>query len=435
MKLKVKWLVSLVLIVAIVLLIIKKPNKVACSYSPYFEQLNIALQQEHKGASCAVLDLDRLDANSTVIQQNIGDKFKLRLVAKSLPSLDLLTYLMQSIPTNRLMVFSEPFIEEILDNLSADSLDILLGKPLPVNAVKRLSEKNHWNTIHWLIDTDSRLKEYIELAKEKNTVLKIALEINIGLQRGGYDTPDKLAKAIDLIKANEDYVQLTGLMGYDGHVPFVPFYINKEKQIQKAFADAQKRYNSFVTVLKKYYPPVEISKMTLNSGGSRTYFYYKNYKDTLSVNEIAMGSGFLTPAQFPELYTCGHQPALYLASPVLKKIETALLPHAEKISPLVNWWNPNLKVSYFMIGGGWPGEVVSPSGIQKNSFWDENDKGYSNLLPNQSILSSSDKSPIQVDDFIFTHPWEGDGMLCFSKVLLYRNSTIIGEWKTYNGGN
>lgn len=34
------------------------------------------------------------------------------------------------------------------------------------------------------------------------------------------------------------------------------------------------------------------------------------------VNDIAMGSGFLAPAQFPELYTYGHQPALYLASPV-----------------------------------------------------------------------------------------------------------------------
>jgi len=40
-----------------------------------------------------------------------------------------------------------------------------------------------------------------------------------------------------------------------------------------------------------------------------------------------------------------------------------------------------------------------------------------------------------VNDFVFTHPWEGDGMLCFSRLLLYRNGKITGEWATYDGGN
>ncbi len=429
-----KWIVFCLLVVGIFLLY-KKPKKKPCAYSPYFKQLNEALHIKYKGASHAILDMDRLDANIAAIRHNLGSRFQLRLVTKSLPSVDLLNYLMQQANTNRLMVFSEPFIAELLDKCPADSLDILLGKPLPVDAVARLSGKEHWNTIHWLVDTDQRLKEYVDLARQKNTTLLIALEINVGLQRGGYDTPEKMAKAIQFIKANHAYVRCVGLMGYDGHVPFVPFYINKEKQILKAFADVQNRYNGFVNSLKPYYTQDEIRMMTLNSGGSRTYFYYKNFKDSMYVNDIAMGSGFLAPAQFPELYAYGHQPALYLASPVLKKIETALLPHAEKISPLVNWWNPNLKVSYFMIGGGWPGDIVSPEGIIKNTFWDENDKGYSNLLPNQSILSSSDENRIQVDDFIFTQPWEGDGMLCFSKILLYQKRKIVGEWTTYTGGN
>ncbi|HPA36742.1 MAG TPA: hypothetical protein PLA16_10260 [Chitinophagales bacterium] len=62
-------------------------------------------------------------------------------------------------------------------------------------------------------------------------------------------------------------------------------------------------------------------------------------------------------------------------------------------------------------------------------------KGYANLPPNQSILSSSDDSRLAVNDFVFTHPWEGDGMLCFSRLLLYRNGKITGEWATYDGGN
>lgn len=88
-----------------------------------------------------------------------------------------------------------------------------------------------------------------------------------------------------------------------------------------------------------------------------------------------------------------------------------------------------------MIGGGWPGNIVAPNGIQKNSFWEKEGKGYANLLPNQSILSSSIDNHLQVDDFVFSQAWEGDGMLCFSKVLLYKKKKIIGNWLTYTGAN
>ncbi len=432
-----KWtkFLWLLLVLVVLVLVYKKPAKVACRYSPYFEQLNRALQESYPGSSHALLDLNRLDSNIAAVQQQLGDRFQLRLVAKSLPSAQLLQYLMERAQTNRLMVFSEPFIADLLDTFPADSLDILLGKPLPAAAAARLSQHKNWQTIRWLIDTDARLQEFLTLAQQKDTLLHIALEINVGLQRGGFDTPEKMTKVLQLIKAHPRHLQLHGLMGYDGHVPYVPFYIQREKAIRQAFAKTQHTYNDFVRALKPYYTPEELRKMTFNSGGSRTYFFYKEYVDTMYVNDIAMGSGFLAPAQFPELADYGHQPALYLVSPVLKKIETSLLPHAEKISPLVNWWNPNLQVSYFMTGGGWPGDVVAPDGIQKNGFWDSGEKGYANLLPNQSILSSSDDSRLAVNDFVFTHPWEGDGMLCFSRLLLYRNGKITGEWATYDGGN
>ncbi|CAF1036763.1 unnamed protein product [Adineta steineri] len=88
-----------------------------------------------------------------------------------------------------------------------------------------------------------------------------------------------------------------------------------------------------------------------------------------------------------------------------------------------------------MLGGGWPGELVSPVGLKRNHWWDGNNRGYTNLLPNQAIVSSSDKNNINVNDFIFYHPWEGDGMLCFKKIILYRQSSIAGEWDTYKGSN
>ena len=432
---KLKMIIALLLIVGIAYVIIIKPRKVKSEYQPYFAQLNTALRAQRGGASAGIIDLDRLDNNMAVVRKTLGNDFKLRIVTKSLPSIELLKYLMDKGNTNRLMLFSEPFIGEVLTSLNPDSVDILLGKPIPADTFARLTEKKGWTTVNWLVDTKQRLNEYIAIARQKDTLVRLSLEIDVGLHRGGFETPAELGEAVEIIKRNGKYVKLTGLMGYDGHVPFVPFYINKDRTIKKAFVKTQNLYTRFVEELKKHYDAQYISTLTFNSGGTRTYFYYPGYKSITPVNDIAMGSGFLCPAQFPELLALGHQPALFLSSPVLKKIETSKLPHAEKLSPLVNFWDPNLKVSYYMLGGGWPGEPVAPAGIKKNYFWDENDLGYSNLLPNQAILSSSDENNLNVGDFVFSHAWEGDGMLVFKQIELYRQPKIVGEWDTYKGGN
>jgi len=432
---KLKMTFFLLLIAVLGYVIWMKPRKVKSEYQPYFSQLNTALKTQRGGASAGIIDLDRLDNNVAVVRKSLANNFKLRLVTKSLPSLPLLKYLMEKANTNRLMVFSEPYIAEILNGLNTDSLDLLLGKPLPVDAFERLSVNKGWGGINWLIDTKQRLNEYLAYAKTQNAHLKLSLEIDVGLHRGGFQTPQEMSEAVEIIKQNSQYLELTGFMGYDGHVPFVPFYFNKDKAIRKAFVNVQQSYTVFVDELKKHYDAAYISKLTFNSGGTHTYFYYSDYKGITPVNDIAMGSGFLCPAQFPELVALGHQPALFLASPVLKKIESSKLPHAEKLTAMVYFWDPNLKVTYFMLGGGWPGNPVAPAGLKRNYLWDENDLGYSNLLPNQSILGSSDENDLNVGDFVFSQAWEGDGMLAFKQVELYRTNKMVGEWDTYKGGN
>ena len=430
-------IIYLALVVGLVYVIAIKPRKVKSEYPPYFAQLNAALKEQRGGASAGIIDLDRLDSNVHFVKNKLGDRYKLRLVTKSLPSIDLLKYLMAKAETNRLMVFSEPFIAEVLFNFNPDSLNILLGKPLPVDAFVRLAKYNGWSNINWLIDTKERLNQYLYYAQKENVKIRVNLEIDVGLHRGGFDNMKEFAEILDTIKTNSQYLELTGLMGYDGHVPYVPFYINKERSINKAFVDVQHSYTQFVDELKKHYDAQAISRMTFNSGGSHTYFRYPAYKGETPVNDIAMGSGFLAPQQFEDDIEIGHQPALFLSSPVLKKIESSKLPHAEKLTAMVYLWDPNLKVSYFMLGGGWPGELAGPAGLKRNYLWDENGLGYTNLLPNQSILSSSDQNGLNVGDFVFYHAWEGDGMLCFKKIVLYRHTQgkLVGEWDTYKGGN
>ena len=419
----------------VIYLITLKRRKVRSEYQAYFAQLNQALKLQRGGVSAGIIDLDKLDSNVRLVRKKLDDRYKLRLVTKSLPSLDLLEYLIAKVQTNRLMVFSEAFLAEILLNMNPDSLNILLGKPLPIQAFIRLTTHRGWNSINWLIDTKERLNQYLHYAQKEHIRIKINLEIDVGLHRGGFETIEDFGEAVQIIKQNSDFLELTGLMGYDGHVPYVPFYINKERSIEKAFANAQRLYRQFVDELKKHYDDRTINTMTFNSGGSHTYFYYSHYKTNTPVNDIAIGSGFLAPQQFSDLIKLGHEPSLFLSSPVLKKIAPSKLPHAEKLTTLINLWDQNLKVSYFMLDGGWPGEPTGPEGLKRNYWWDENDLGYTNLLPNQSVLSSSDENNVNVGDFVFYHPWEGDGMLCFKKLVLYRQSGIVGEWHTCKAGS
>lgn len=430
-----KVLISLTLCTPLAYLITSKYRKVKSEYQAYFAQLNHALKKQRGGASAGIVDLDRLHSNMNLIQKKLGSSYKLRIVTKSLPSLDLLKYLMTKAQTNRLMVFSEPFLVEMLLNMNCESLDILLGKPLPVDAFARLTSYDGWNTISWLIDTKERLQQYLHYAQREHIQIKISLEIDVGLHRGGFEAIEDFNEAVRIIKANSEYLKLTGLMGYDGHIPYVPFYFNKERSTKKAFLIVQRLYDQFVNELRKHYDIKTIHTMTFNSGGSHTYFYYPDYQNNTPVNDIAIGSAFLAPQQFADIIRQGHQPALFLSSPVLKKITPSKLPHVEILTTLINLWDPNLQVSYFMLDGGWPGELVSPLGLKKNYWWDENKLGYSNLLPNQSILSSSNETNVNVDDFVFYHPWEGDGMLCFKKLVLYRQSGIVGESDTYQKGN
>lgn len=433
-KRKFRLFIPLLLLTALIVAIIARPRKVTCAYPPYFAQLNTMLLADRPGESAGLIDLDRIDHNLAVVRRALGNDFRLRLVTKSLPSIELLRYLMKQGQTNRLMVFSEPFIATILDSFPADSLDILLGKPLPVDAAARLSEKPGWTSVHWLIDSKVRLQEYLDLALRNDTLIRIALEIDIGLHRGGFGDLDAFSDAVRFIRQHPQQLQLTGLMGYDGHVPYVPFYLNKEKAVQTAFDRSQQRYAQFVGVLEKQFDTGFIRGLTFNSGGTRTYFYYPDSKVKTPVNDIAMGSGFLTPANFPELSSQGHQPALFLCSPILKKITGSPLPHADKLSPLIYRWNPNLEVSYFMLGGGWPGDVAAPAGMQHNCFWD-GEHAFSNLLPNQAILSSSDENMLKPGDFVFYQAWEGDGMLCFDRLVLVRQGRITGTWPAFKGGN
>lgn len=178
-------------------------------YDDYFRALNRELKAN--GPMCPVLliDLDRLDHNIDVVMRSVrrGGKH-LRLVEKSLPSPGLLAYIARRAGTRRLMSFHQPFLNH--DAVAFADADILLGKPLPVRSAE-LFYREHKGAfdparqLQWLIDTPQRLRQYLALAQGLGTRMRVNIELDVGLHRGGVADQAALGELLALIAAHPQY--------------------------------------------------------------------------------------------------------------------------------------------------------------------------------------------------------------------------------------
>ena len=167
----------------------------------YFQHMSQALIQAGVHRPTLIIDKQRLDENLDALLSVIETGFDYRIVAKSLPSVPLLKYIMQRSGSNRLMSFHLPFLHHVVEHIP--QADILLGKPMPVAGA---NEFYQWHQtlkhttftpnkqLHWLIDSIDRLRQYQTLAKELNCSLNINLELDVGLHRGGFNANNEKNK-------------------------------------------------------------------------------------------------------------------------------------------------------------------------------------------------------------------------------------------------
>lgn len=433
MQRKGKIAVSIILFLGVSLVLIAvliKPSDQGKSYEPYFEQMNQVLQEARIGKPCIFLDLDRLDHNIATLMEQMPENMDYRIVTKSLPSLQLIEYIMEKTGTRKLMAFHEPFIALMIKHFG-NKVDILLGKPLSVESAENILigltpqyQSFAVQSIQWLVDTPERLKYYLEFAAINQWTLRINLEIDVGLHRGGVDNTDELNYMLETFQDNKEYLEFTGYMGYDGHVPYVPSLLgSKESAIVEALEEAMAVYSSFLEFGKTNYPNLFTGELTFNSGGSKTYsLYHEDYP----VNDLAIGSAMLKPSTFMDTSLVEHEHALYIAAPIIKIEKGLNVPFADPLAEVIEWWDPNLKVSYYIYGGGWAADLVSPEGLRFNPFTSSDST--ENYLPNQSQLNGSLSINRDIGDFVFFLPKQSDALSQFERILLIRDFNIVGEW-------
>lgn len=304
----------------------------------YFESLNQELKNQPRSIPFLIIDLDKLDQNIETLKSSIQPYIDFRIVVKSLPSLELIDYVMQKANTKKLMVFHQPFLSH-LSKIHDNSVDILLGKPMPLKTAEyyyqTLKTPNGFfptKQLQWLVDTIQRIEEYIFLAKKINQKLRLNLEIDVGLRRGGFANLEDLKIALQLIQINSNQIEFSGFMGYDPHVVKLPKIImSKEKALEKA----NNFYGKCIYLLKNEFPNLFHEQLTFNGGGSPTIELHHNKNSHL--NDISAGSCLVKPTTFDIPTLKRSVPASFIATPILKKMKGTIIPGIEKMKGLLSF--------------------------------------------------------------------------------------------------
>ncbi|MFT6408892.1 MAG: D-serine deaminase-like pyridoxal phosphate-dependent protein [Arenicella sp.] len=402
-----------------------KPRRVGGPHKPYFESLSNELKRHNLYKPKMLVDLDSVDQNIDNISSMLNPQAAHRIPVKSLPSIDLLEYVMRRSNSNRLMVFHQPFLNLIAKRMP--NSDVLFGKPMPVALAKTYYQTVEPNSafdsttqLQWLVDTKERLDQYLSLAKELNQKMRINVEIDIGLHRGGLLEPQSLLPLLDLISDNNELLEFSGFMGYDPHVVKLPGFI---KSVEDAYADSQSAYQTFIDVALSHKLNLNAEDLTFNGAGSPTLALHS---DNTVCNDLTAGSCIVKPSDFDIATLDTMLPAAFISSPVLKQFDGTLLPAGEQLGGIIEAWDPNKQQTLAIYGGKWKASYVSPNGIANNPIL--------GLSTNQQVISASNLVDLKADDFVFLRPHQSEFVfLQFGDIRTIRSGILSDHvWPVFS---
>ncbi|MCG6189561.1 alanine racemase [Maribellus maritimus] len=389
----------------------------------YFKTINSALKNHQRAIPCLLVDLDKLDKNIKILKSDLNPDTTFRVVVKSLPSFELISYVMKKMNTHKLMVFHQPFLTDLSLKLDRRA-DILWGKPMPVktaqyyydNLPKQLKNFDPYRQIQWLADTESRILQYIALAERLGKRLRLNLEIDVGLHRGGFSDFKQLRQALELLKIHAEKVEFSGFMGYDPHIVKIPSFIRSKK---RSLEISSNFYRQCKSIVEEEFPELWNKTLTFNGAGSPTINFHSKIVSPL--NDIAAGSCLVMPTTFDIPSLEAYSPACFIATPVLKKFSGTNLPGLEKLKPLLNFVYPGKRQSFFIYGGNWKADFYYPAKISQNKIF--------GASSNQTMINASETSILEIDDFVFLRPQQSEFVfLQFGELLLIRNHKLAGSW-------
>ncbi|MGR3758512.1 alanine racemase [Roseobacteraceae bacterium NS-SX3] len=365
----------------------------------YLAGLSQSLRRHGLDAPAVVLDLDRIDHNIAVLQRQADAQLTWRLVAKSLPCLALLDYLRERLPAVGWMTFSEAMLDRLL--AAAPGADHLMGKPLPARAAARVLAAHGpaASGVKWLIDTPERLQEYGALAAQTGQPLKLALEVDAGLHRGGFASGETAAAC--RAAGSLPGITVAGVMGYEAHLAKLPGVLRRraERAADAALAQAAEA----------------VPGGCVNAGGSLTF---ARYRAGGAVNDIAFGSVLVKPADFDTAATAEFLPAAFIATPVLKVMPENPVPGLEFLRGFTRH-----RTALAIHGGHFPAKPVFPEGFRYSPVFGRSS--------NQEVWIGPRKPLPQAGDAALLWPTQSEAVLnLFGRLTVLRGGKAVDEWET-----
>ena len=385
-------------------------------HDAYFLGLSAALRAAAVARPVLVIDRARLRANVHALNTTLeGSRLATRIVVKSLPARQLLEDVAAGVGTDRFMVFNGPMILETVRWRPRG--DLLLGKPLAALEVAAVCDALAVLDLpgpgpQWLVDTPERVRQYAAIGQERNRTLRVSVEIDVGLHRGGCRDAAELAAMLDLIKTSPN-LAFAGLMGYDPHVP-------KSPSPERAYDAVIRRYTESVGVVRERIGG-DVAALTFNTAGSPTYALHA--RDTIAT-EVAVGSAFVKPKDFDTRTLSHHVPAAFIATPVLKALDRTQIPGLEPLAGVMTFLDANSERAFFIHGGHWLAQPESPPGLEFNPIFGRSS--------NQEMLNGSRSVALKPDDYVFFRPTQSEAVLLqFADLLVYEDGKITERWPTF----
>jgi D-serine deaminase-like pyridoxal phosphate-dependent protein len=218
------------------------------------------------------------------------------------------------------------------------------------------------------------------------------------------------------------WLSFSGFMGYEPHIMKAP---GPAAWLRDR---AMARYQDYVSTAEQHLGR-SLTDLTLNTGGSTTYQLYRRLSGELPVNELSAGSGLVMPTDFDLPTLTDHRPAAFIATPVLKLLETTRIPGAPGLGRLQALWNPNRARTAFIYGGNWPATPVSPAGLTPNPVYGRSS--------NQEMLNLADGHTLAEGDRVFLRPHQSESVfLQFGDLAVFDpvRGGITERWPVFREG-
>jgi D-serine deaminase-like pyridoxal phosphate-dependent protein len=271
--------------------------------------------------------------------------------------------------------------------------------------------------VQWLIDTPTRLAQYRDLARAQRTPLRINIEIDVGLRRGGVADDVTLREMIQLMQ-HEPWLRWSGLMGYDAHTQKIPDVAGSRARAHEYVLST---YRARLAALLATQLPQQDEALTLNTGGSSTY---RLHRADGPANDVALGSALVKPSDFDIEALADLQPAAWIATPVLKVQAFRTPQGVGALGTLAQAWDRNQRTAHHLHGGHWLARPVSPAGLQAS--------GLIGPSSNQQLFLGSGRQALQPDELVFFRPTQSEAVLQqFGDIAVVEGDRVTAWWPVF----